>query len=156
MAEADDVSSEVFLKAFKLRYRYDSDRPNCLPWLYGIAQNSVGDRIRSTRRKDRVYLYVHRDSTVPGTELVDDRAVAQAVGAQLNQAFRKLSAADRDAFLLYALEGLTYSEIGVTMGIPAGTVGSRIARARRKITDSIPELRQVVDRMDTAEGRDDV
>lgn len=155
IGEAGDVASEVFLKAFRLRYRYDHTRPNSLPWLFGIAQNTIGDGLRSIRRRQRVYLYFHRDVSAPGTELADDRLVAEAVTDRLNAELGKLSKGDRDALLLFALEGLTYSEIGVTLGIPTGTVGSRISRARRKIGQAIPDLEQIAARMHNPDEVDD-
>lgn len=143
--QAADVTSEVFLTAFRIRERYDFARPSCLPWLYGIAQNLIGDLLRKTRRSQRVYLHRQADTRPVETSLADNRLVADALAGDLNRALSKLSEGDRNALLLYAVESLTYAEIGVTLAIPAGTVGSRLARARRKIREAIPNLQQIVD-----------
>jgi len=143
--DAADVAADIFLRAFRIRHRYDATRPNCLPWLYGIAQNVVGDRLRRVRREQRVYL------AQPGIEEAidhstesDQRTVAQQISRRLNTALGRLSKKDRETLLLFALEGLTYGEIAQTLGIPVGTVGSRIARARRRILELIPDLEQMI------------
>ncbi len=72
----------------------------------------------------------------PAAEPVADqaarRASAQAVRRQLAAALAGLSAADRSVLLLVT-EGLGYEEVAVALGVPVGTVSSRLARARRKV-----------------------
>ncbi|MGD2101670.1 MAG: RNA polymerase sigma factor, partial [Acidimicrobiia bacterium] len=89
---------------------------------------------------------------------LDDRILAESAGERINQALSRLSRRDRDTLLLYALEDLSYSEIAEALGIPEGTVGSRISRARRQIREQIPDLEQIADRMNKrpgAEGQHD-
>ena len=147
VAESEDVAAEVFVKAFRIRHRYDENHPSCLAWLLGIAHNTVGDRLRATRRRERVYLRLQGDTTPSMSDEADARVVADSLSEQLNDALGKLPTNDREAFLLYAIEEFTYAEIAVTLGIPPGTVGSRVTRARRKITQVIPNLRQISERM---------
>ena len=61
------------------------------------------------------------------------RVEARALGPELAAAPRRVAAGDRDALLLHAWEGLTYSEIAHATGIPVGTVRSRIHRARHQL-----------------------
>ena len=141
IADAADVTSEVFLKAFRLRYRYDQTRESCLPWLYGIARNTIGDQLRRTSRPT-----LHLDPTVVDEIAdADDRAVAAAAAKALEAALGSLTEDDREALVLYAIEGLTYSEVAEALGVPSGTIGSRLNRARRKIREQIPDLEQIVD-----------
>ena len=141
--DAGDVTADTFVRAFEIRHRYDPTRNSCLPWLYGIAQNLIGDRIRRVRRGRRIYLVAAADiRTVEFEHDADSRILAASVGGQLNDALRRLSNRDRNTLLLYALEGLTYSEIALTLDIPVGTVGSRLARARERISELIPDLAQ--------------
>ena len=159
VGEAGDVAGEVFVRAFRIRRRFDTSRSDCRPWLYGIAANIVGDRIRRTRRARRRFVVVDPALDVfYGVEDSDDRLVAESVSDRLNEALGELSAADRDTFVLYSLERLSYAEIAEVLDVPAGTVGSRIARARRRLRELIPDLEQITDRMDSpgrAEGTDD-
>lgn len=146
-SESEDIAAEVFVTAFKIRHRYNASHPNCLAWLLGIARNTVGDRLRATKRRDRIYLRLQGDTTPLMSEEADGRLLAASLSKPLNDALRKLSTNDREAFLLYAVDQLTYSEIAVTLGVPQGTVGSRITRARRKIGQVIPNLQQISGRM---------
>lgn len=142
--DAADVTADIFVRAFSIRHRYDLSKDNSLPWLYGIATNLLGDRHRRMRRGWRVHLAVSRHNSVADeTSDIDDRLVAQQVAARLNASLRRLSRMDRETLLLFALEGLTYAEIARALEIPIGTVGSRIARARRQIIEQIPDLRQI-------------
>jgi RNA polymerase sigma factor (sigma-70 family) len=142
---AGEVASEVFTRAFRLRRSYDLSRPDCLPWLYGIATNVVGDLLRRKRRSPRIHLAV--GVSEEDWSAVDDRLVADSVGAMINRTLDGLSVDDRETFLLFALEGLSYGEISEALDIPTGTVGSRIGRARRIIREQIPDLEQITDRM---------
>lgn len=144
--DAGDTAAEVFVRAFSIRARYDTTKPTSLPWLYGIGANVVGDRLRRTRRRKR--LHVVGGETEVGHEIsdADDRVVAHQVGARLNAALEELTAKDRETLLLFALEGLTYAEIGRVLGVPTGTVGSRLSRVRRRVLELIPDLEQIAGR----------
>jgi RNA polymerase sigma factor (sigma-70 family) len=144
--DAGDVAAEVFDRAFRIRRRYDTTKPNSLPWLYGIAANVVGDRIRRYKRHQYMHLGADLQIGPDETAGADDRIVATQLAEQLNRALAKLSKPDRETLLLYALEGLSYSEIAQVLNIPTGTVGSRINRARARILEEIPDLRRITDR----------
>lgn len=141
--EGPDVAAEVFSRAFSIRRRYDQNKPNSLPWLYGIAANIVGDRIRKSSRRPPLLVSAASLKEDDLTEDADNRVIAEQVGDRLNHALAQLSTRDRETLLLHALEGLTYSEIGRALAIPAGTVGSRLNRARAKILEAIPDLPQI-------------
>jgi RNA polymerase sigma factor (sigma-70 family) len=130
---ADDLVAETFLIAFRQRAGYDSAQPDARPWLYGIATRLVS---RHRRGEVRFFRAIARTGVDPAAGPVDEEAVrrasAQAVRRELAAALAALSAADRDALLLFT-EGLAYAEVAAALGVPVGTVSSRIARARRKV-----------------------
>lgn len=143
---AGDLAADVFVRALSIRHRYDLSKTECRPWLYGIAANLAGDRFRRLRRGVQVLLEApsrHRD--VDRTADSDDRLVAADLSHDINAALGELSDHDRTTFLLFALEGRSYSEIGEILGIPAGTVGSRISRVRSRILELVPDLEQRID-----------
>lgn len=141
--DARDLTADTFVRAFEIRHRYDPTHASCLPWLYGIAHNLIGDRLRRVRRSSRIYLVAASETlTAEVGEEADSRVVAASVAGQLNDALRQLSKRDRETLLLYALEELTYADIARTLDIPAGTVGSRLTRARQQISELIPDLKQ--------------
>lgn len=140
--DAADVTADVFGRAFTIRHRYDTTRPACLPWLYGIAVNIIGDRLRRVKRQQRTYLVVASETVVDESEDSDSRLIAEQASGRINHALARLSHKDRETLLLYALEGLTYKEISAALSIPVGTVGSRISRARSQILELLPDLAQ--------------
>jgi RNA polymerase sigma factor (sigma-70 family) len=130
---ADDLSSEVFLIAFRRRGSYDLAQPGARPWLYGIATNLISRRSRDETRFLRA---IARMSVSPAAESVADqvteRVDAQALSGRLAAALASLPGPHRDTLLLVA-SGLSHEEVARALGIPAGTVASRLARARRKL-----------------------
>ena len=67
------------------------------------------------------------------TEQIAERVSAAAAQRQLATALAALSPGDRDVLLLVALADLSHAEVAAALGIPYGTVGSRLSRARRKL-----------------------
>lgn len=129
---ADDLVAETFLAAFAKRDRYDLGHPDARPWLYGIATNLVGQHRRDQARQDRItQAAAAAEPEVPGhADRVAADVTAQAMRTLLEGALAVLSAGDRDVLLLIAWEQLTYEETAHALGIPVGTVRSRLNRAR--------------------------
>jgi RNA polymerase sigma-70 factor (ECF subfamily) len=137
---ADDLTAEVFLIAFQRRRAYDSAYADARPWLYGIATNLVGRRRRDEVRLLRAIARSGGNSLPESfAEQVTDRVAAQAIRDRLASALGCLSRGQRDVLLLTA-RGLSCREIAVAIGVPAGTVASRLARARRKVRAELEDL----------------
>lgn len=135
-AEADDLVSATFLTAFEQRGRFDSGRSpsGALPWLLGIATNLVHNHRRAEMRRWRVLAENGLEPPEPSpADRVAARVDAKAVARSLTGALAALKPRDRDALLLFAWADLTYEEIATAMGIPVGTVRSRIHRARSRL-----------------------
>ena len=131
---ADDVVAETFLLAFRQRDRYDPARTDARPWLYGIATNLIGRHRRSEIRQYRALARTGIDPvTEPFTDQVDARVSATAAGRRLAAALARLPAGHRDILLLVAWGDLSYDEVAAALGIPVGTVRSRLSRARSKL-----------------------
>jgi RNA polymerase sigma factor (sigma-70 family) len=131
---ADDLAAEVFVVAFAQRQRYDLARDCARPWLYGIATNLAGTHRRQEQRRYRALARTDARQVSPSDEdLVTDRVSASATGPALAAALAALEAGDRDVLLLVALAGLDYGEVAQALGIPYGTVCSRLNRARRRL-----------------------
>jgi RNA polymerase sigma factor (sigma-70 family) len=131
---ADDLVAETFLAAFRRRGGYDLDRPDALPWLYGIATNLISGHRRAEQREYRLRtIAVARQDTDCHADRVAAQVTAQAMGQLLATALAELSDGDRDVLLLIAWEGLAYDEVAGALDIPVGTVRSRLNRARRKV-----------------------
>jgi RNA polymerase sigma-70 factor, ECF subfamily len=131
---ADDTASETFVVAFARRARYDMAHADARPWLYGIASNLIAQHHRAEQRRYRALARCGLDDISEGhADEAADRVDAQARRGHLAHALAGISAADRDVLLLVAWAGLASDEAGQALGIPAGTVRSRLHRARKQI-----------------------
>ena len=131
---ADDLVAETFLTAFAKRDRYDLGYSDARPWLYGIATNLVSQHRRDEARQYRIRQGAMAEPEVPDhADRVAAGVTAQAMRAPLDAALAALPAGDRDVLLLIAWEQLTYQEVSRALAIPAGTVRSRLHRARTKV-----------------------
>jgi RNA polymerase sigma-70 factor, ECF subfamily len=130
---AEEIASETFIRAFDRRASFDCSRADARPWLFGIAANLMRRHWRTERRRLRALERLerpHREDSSPHERL------------ELVAALDALPAREREALLLFALADLSYEEIAEALGVPIGTVRSRLARARdriRKRLDVIPE-----------------
>ena len=131
---ADDIVAETFLAAFRQRCGYDLARSDALPWLHGIAANLIRRHYREEKRKLRA---LERTGVDPVAESAADVAEASLAGEAASRAvaaaLAALSPEHRDVVLLVTWAELTYDEVAVALGIPEGTVRSRMNRARTRL-----------------------
>jgi RNA polymerase sigma factor (sigma-70 family) len=142
---ADDLVAETFLAAFAARERYDTSRPDARPWLFGIATNLLGRHRRQEARFFRAIARAGADSPAGESaavlaDEVADRVTAQSVRRQLAAGLASLSRGERDVVLLIAAAGLSYQEVATTLGVPPGTVSSRLVRARHKLRQALGQV----------------
>ena len=139
---ADDLVAETFTTAFQQRHRYDPARgagADARPWLFGIATNLVGRHRRAEARRFKAMARVPAlaDHDEPLADQAADRVVARAVRRELAAALAALPARHRDVLLLVAWGDLGYGEVAQALGIPVGTVRSRLHRARSKLREAL-------------------
>ena len=128
---ADDVMAETFAVAFQRRDRYDLGHAEAIPWLYGIATNLIRAQRRAEARRWRALAReVLAPEAEPEAERADARVSAQAGRPELMRALAGLPSRQRDVLLLYAWAELDYAAIARALGVPVGTVRSRLNRAR--------------------------
>jgi RNA polymerase sigma-70 factor (ECF subfamily) len=137
---AEDIAAETFAVAFGQRDRFDPGRGSLRPWLFGIATNLVA---RYRRKEARHYRALARAWDVPGTGSHEDRVVAEVAAQrllpQLLAAVATLPPGERDVVLLVAVSQLSHEEVAQALGIAAGTVGSRLSRARKRLQQAISQ-----------------
>lgn len=135
---AEDVTSETFTRAYQHRDRYDQDRPDARPWLFGIATNLVRNQSRSELRQLRAYSrHGVQDRTHDDDDAVASRLDATAQSPRLAAALAALKPGDREALTLFAWNDMSYEEIAQVLEIPVGTVRSRLNRARRIVQEHL-------------------
>jgi RNA polymerase sigma factor (sigma-70 family) len=133
---AEDVLSETMLVAFRRRADFDSTWESAKPWLLGIASRIVKKHRADEARQWRTYEASVSRGFHTSDGAIDEAAVradASAAVRALAPRIAALAARDRETLLLYAWGDLTYEEVAVALGVPVGTVRSRLNRVRRKL-----------------------
>lgn len=133
---AHDLVSETFLTAFRQRRTYDPTTAAVRGWLYGIATNLARRHVRQEIRGLRATARADAGSTAYQAShdgSVADRVDAQAMARQIAPAIAELSDGDRDVLLLTSWAELSTVEVAEALGIPVGTVRSRLHRIRRQL-----------------------
>jgi RNA polymerase sigma-70 factor (ECF subfamily) len=131
---ADDVAATVFAEAFAGRSGFLTDVCDARPWLYGIATNMIRRHRRRERAAWRAYATHGVDPFgIDANPRLDEVAVARALA--------RIAKVERDALLLMVWADLTYDDIATALGIPVGTVRSRIHRARGRLRVELENLR---------------
>jgi RNA polymerase sigma-70 factor (ECF subfamily) len=143
---AEDLVGETFLVAFSRRKSYDLGHPDARPWLFGILTKLMSRHHRTEAARYRALRRAPIDLDVESpADRVAAGVTARAAGPALAGALAALPAKDRDVLLLIAWGDLTYEEVAQALGIPIGTVRSRLNRGRRKVRaalgDTNPMLR---------------
>jgi len=133
-SEAADLASETFTQAFRRRARYDLARRDAAPWLFGIAMNLARGHHRGEARRYRAYgRAAAREIDESETDAAIGRMDADLHHARLVSALGALPLRERDVLLLFAWADLGYEEIATALGIPIGTVRSRLSRGRERM-----------------------
>jgi RNA polymerase sigma-70 factor (ECF subfamily) len=145
--EALDLSQEVFLRVFRTIHRFRG-QSSLRTWIYRIAVNQARNRHRFWRRRHRAdqvsldeHLATHGDF-VSECDATPERVLAQKeLAARLQAALDRLPFDQRTAIVLREIDGLSYEEIGFSLGVAVGTVKSRLTRARQALRLELHEAR---------------
>jgi RNA polymerase sigma-70 factor (ECF subfamily) len=142
--EAEDLTQDIFLKIFKALKTFDR-RANFQTWIISISRNLCIDHYRSVR-KERQTIARDVDSSELQPATPDRGPYAQAehqdLRAQLRQALETLPVTLRTAVVLRDLQELSYQEIADRLGLPEGTVKSRINRGRIELAHQLRRLQE--------------
>jgi RNA polymerase sigma-70 factor, ECF subfamily len=144
--EAEDLTQEIFIKVFQTLKTYDAAQGTFSTWLNRVARNHLVDHYRRTR-KDRVTSSLedelgHLEEKPGAGGGPVARVEARERKEMLQAALDKLSPDMREAVILRDFQDLDYEEIAQVLGVPEGTVKSRINRGRL-------ELARLLKRMDS-------
>jgi RNA polymerase sigma factor (sigma-70 family) len=133
-SEAEDLTAVVFLEAFSRRADVVIVEGKLVPWLYGIATNVLRNRRRALWRHRRL---AYTLASQPGPAVASDGARAEAAEQMRGVLTRmaRLPRRQRDVVALCIWSGLSYEEAAAALGVPVGTVRSRLARARAALAE---------------------
>ena len=131
-SDAPDATQEALLAVVRGLRRFDGHAA-FTTWLYRVTTNACLDELR--RRRRRPLPGLEDDRPIDGPLAGPDPAAAVAARVDVDAALARLAPEFRAAVVLRDLCGLDYAEIAEVLGIPPGTVRSRIARGRGQLAD---------------------
>jgi len=148
-SEAEDLTQEVFIKVFQTLTTYDAVQGAFSTWLNRVARNHLVDHYRRTH-KDRLTSSIEDETGgLEDKPSAEEQPIARVESRErheiLQAALNRLSPDMREAVVLRDFQDLDYDEIAEVLGVPEGTVKSRINRGRL-------ELARVIKRMEGVKG----
>jgi len=143
---AQDLTSIVFLEAWRRRKDVRLHGNSILPWLLAIANNAARNAHRSIRRYQRLLVKLPGATSTPGfEEEADQRVDDERSMALILDKVNSLRIEEREIIALCDWTDLSYAEAATALAVPIGTVRSRLSRAHqhlRKLIDDDPDPRQ--------------
>lgn len=138
-AQAEEVSQEVFLEAWRTSARYDGNQGSPSAWINTIAHRRAVDRVRSAERSAaRDQRHAEREHQ-PDAADVSDIIVARDEGGRVRRALATLPEAQRTALSMAYFDGHTQREVAELLGVPLGTVKTRMRDAMKKLRHHLDE-----------------
>jgi RNA polymerase sigma-70 factor (ECF subfamily) len=135
---AEDVTSDVFMKALRSIERYDPQRASPRTWLLRIARNAVTDYLRALRRRGSLHVSLDRvPDLVADVPSQDERVLKEERIQKLLNGSRMLRKADQEILSLRYGAGLGNGEIAEALGISNNAVAVRLHRALKRLKDAV-------------------
>ncbi|MGD8319366.1 MAG: sigma-70 family RNA polymerase sigma factor [Gemmatimonadota bacterium] len=146
---AEDVTSEVFMKALRSLHRYDANRASPRTWLLRIARNAITDHLRALKRRGSLHVSLDRiPDLVADVPSQEERVVREERIQRLLNGSQTLRKADQEILSLRYGAGLDNGEIAEHLGISNNAVAVRLHRALKRLKAAVAD--------DDAEERDDI
>ena len=137
--DAQDIVQEAYMRAFKGYHGFRGG--NGRAWLLTIVRNTAYTWINRHAADEKLVPYEEEKHASiisfnqPGNEIVIEKRKEY-----LQSALERLPTEFREIIILYELEGLSYKELALTLGLPVGTVMSRLSRARRRLQQEFAQV----------------
>jgi RNA polymerase sigma-70 factor (ECF subfamily) len=139
-ATAEELAQETLLAVWRKAGLYSAEKGSAVTWIFTIARNLRIDRIR--RETGWQELTEEHAASIPAEEEPPDETVsARQRAARVRTVLEELPVDQRTAVELAFIDGLSHGEIAERLGLPLGTVKSRIRLAYRKVRAALEDLR---------------
>lgn len=139
--EAEDAVQETFLRSLRFRHQFRQGS-RVRPWLYQICLNVCRDQLRKKTRRPESDL---EDVVVADPGLgPEQQALREMTARAVRQAVMELPDKHREVFVLVQYQHMTYAEAAEVMGLPVGTIKSRMFHASAKLAEALKELRRTM------------
>jgi len=137
---AEDVTSDVFMKALRSFDRYDASRASPRTWLLRIARNAVTDHLRALKRRGSLHVSLDRiPDLVANVPSAEERVIKQERIQRLLNGSQMLGKADQDILSLRYGSGLQNAEIAEHLDISNNAVAVRLHRALKRLKDVVQD-----------------
>ena len=160
-SDAEELTQDIFLKVFCNLSRFDSEKGSFQNWLKNVTRNHLVDHFRSTQvirasesldagpgeEEDRSVRANRAHHLVDAGPSPEQSFASLEVRKRIYAALGQVSATSRDAVILCDLEDRDYLETAVILGIPVGTVKSRLNRGRAELGRILSAEKEVADRV---------
>ncbi|WP_232679949.1 RNA polymerase sigma factor [Nocardioides sp. R-C-SC26] len=137
-ADAEDATASTFLEVWRHRDRIVVHDDSVLPWLYGVATNVCRNLLRGHRRQVRLSGRMPVEVVADPAEEVEARVDAEARMREVLVEVSRLPRREQDVLALVVWSGLDYAAAAAALGVPVGTVRSRLSRARARLSRDQP------------------
>jgi RNA polymerase sigma-70 factor, ECF subfamily len=144
LEEAEDVVQETFLRIFRNKHAY-RQIAKFSTWVYTIAGNLAKTELRKRKRRKYVYIsdmgFDDKDYEIEDTQANTEKEVESLFQEKyIQKAIAELAPRFRQVILLVDVQEMPYEEVSKIMGVPLGTVKSRVNRARLKLQSKLSDV----------------
>jgi RNA polymerase sigma-70 factor (ECF subfamily) len=139
-ADAEDVTQETFVVAWRKLPTLELQGESLLPWLATICRFQAANRRRQQRR-DEAHTASALDDAIPDTVNVEEQVITAALAERIADEVGTLSDLDRAVFHLCATEGYAYQAAAEELGMSHAAVRNRLSRVRTQLRGAIQEVR---------------
>ena len=137
--DAEDIVQEAFVRAFKGFHGFRGG--NGRAWLLTIVRNTAYTWINKRMPDQKLVPYVEeRHADIISIDQSANESVIEKRRQDLSDALERLPSEFREVIILYEIEGLSYKELALSLGVPVGTVMSRLSRARRRLQQEFSQF----------------
>ncbi|MDT0200436.1 ECF RNA polymerase sigma factor SigK [Nocardioides sp. AE5] len=143
-AQAEEVTQEAFLEAWRTSARFDPDRGSALAWLMTIAHRRGVDRVRSAESASRRDTTWHDRSQVVPHDETAEAATGALEARRVRAALQSLTDIQREAVELAYFGGYTHTEVAAMLDLPLGTAKTRIRDGLIRLRDTLGPSRKEV------------
>ncbi|MFJ4224913.1 RNA polymerase sigma factor [Microbacterium sp. NPDC089695] len=137
-ADAEDVTQETFVTAWRKLPGLELQGESVLPWLATICRFQAANRMRQ-RRRDQAHTADAPDENLPATISVEDQVITTDLAERIATEIGTLSELDREIFRLCAAEGYAYQAAAEELGISHAVVRNRLSRVRTRLRGAVKE-----------------
>jgi RNA polymerase sigma-70 factor (ECF subfamily) len=136
-AQAEEVTQEVYLQAWRTSARYDATKGSALSWLMTLAHRRAVDRVRAAEAASRQDTTYHLRTQVVPHDATAEAAETSMEARRVRTALAELSTVQREALELAYFGGYTHTEVATMLDLPVGTAKTRIRDGLIRLRDAM-------------------